>query len=132
MPVTTGFSRIEWGNSSLWTAGSNTRFQPATVSKPAPETNLSYAYDSWRGIKTITQSPDVHTFGYDFLGRLTSIDRPWADDTLSYTYNDAARSVTRTRLRRIERDHHCGCLWQAPVHSQGPRHSIPLSSKKIS
>ncbi len=38
----------------------------------------------------------TYSFTRDLLGRPTSIDGPWADDTIGYAYNDAARSVTRT------------------------------------
>lgn len=72
------------------------------VSKPNGERELLYNYDTWRRISTITQNAgagmpaEVHTFAHDLLGRVTSIDGPWADDTIGYAYSDAARTVTRT------------------------------------
>ncbi len=67
-----------------------------------PESLTTLNRDTWGRISTIVQSSGTgitsgtHTFGYDLLGRVTSIDGPWANDTISYTYNDATRSVTRT------------------------------------
>ncbi len=71
--------------------------------------NLSYSittftYDSWRRLGNLAfqayQSgnwvAETHTFTHDLIGRVTSIDGPWADDTIGYAYNDAARTVTRT------------------------------------
>ncbi len=63
---------------------------------------VNYVYDSWRRIQTVTQgggtgvTPGITTIAHDLLGRITSIDGPWTDDTISYVFNDAARSVTRT------------------------------------
>jgi RHS repeat-associated protein len=61
---------------------------------------IEFAYDTWNRLQSVTQSggelPGTHTFAYDLLGRTTSIDGPWTDDTLTWTYNDANRQVTRT------------------------------------
>ena len=39
---------------------------------------------------------ETTTLTHDLLGRPTSIDGPWTDDTVTYDYNDATRSVTRS------------------------------------
>ena len=65
------------------------------------DTIIGYDYDSWRRIYQQNQgegfgvTPGAYTFAHDLLGRLTSIDGPWANDTVEYAYNDAARAVTR-------------------------------------
>jgi RHS repeat-associated protein len=64
--------------------------------------SVRYEYDSWRRLSRQTQETGssvtlgAYKFTYDLLGRATSIDGPWTDDTIEYSYNDAARSVTRT------------------------------------
>jgi len=75
---------------------------PSAVTRPAGEGNTTYNYDSWRRVSSIVQgsgfgaAAGTHTFTYDLLGRTTSLDGPWVDDTLAFSYNDAARSVIRT------------------------------------
>ncbi|MEO5912603.1 MAG: RHS repeat-associated core domain-containing protein [Luteolibacter sp.] len=65
------------------------------------QSTVSFDYDSWRRpFKQIQGSgsnvtPGTTTFTHDLLGRLTSIDGPWADDTIGYLYEDADRKVTR-------------------------------------
>lgn len=72
------------------------------VTRPNGEGDTGYTYDSWRRLSTLVQNSGpyvtsgTHVFGYDLLGRSTSINGPWTDDTIGYTYNDAARTVTRT------------------------------------
>ena len=67
-----------------------------------PEETLTITPDTWGRPQTITQSATSSTVGgtwtlaHDLLGRVTVIDGPWTDDTISWSYNDAARSVTRT------------------------------------
>ena len=64
--------------------------------------SVRYQYDSWRRLSEQTQETGTgvtlgaYKFSYDLLGRATNIDGPWTDDTIGYSYNDAARSVTRT------------------------------------
>ncbi|MEO8615798.1 MAG: RHS repeat-associated core domain-containing protein [Luteolibacter sp.] len=61
--------------------------------------NISRTYDEWDRLKTaqdFSYSSSAHTFDYDLLGRVTSIDGPWNDDTLSWQYIDADRKVIRT------------------------------------
>lgn len=75
---------------------------PSLVDKPTGEQDLSYVYDTWRRIDTVTLNAasgltqEIHKFTHDDLGRPTSIDGPWTEDTISYAYNDADRSETRT------------------------------------
>ena len=75
---------------------------PSSVTRPAGEGNTIFSYDSWRRVSSIFQgsgfgaAAGAHTFSYDLLGRTTSIDGPWADDTLGFSYNDATHSVIRT------------------------------------
>ena len=59
---------------------------------------LEYAYDTWNrlaGVSSGSSSPQTHAFTYDLLGRMTSLDGPWDEDTISWTYDDADREVTR-------------------------------------
>jgi RHS repeat-associated protein len=58
--------------------------------------NVSFGYDSWRRLSQQSNYVGVHNFTYDLLGRQTSINGPWADDTISYAYNDNTKAVTRT------------------------------------
>ncbi|RYF50944.1 MAG: hypothetical protein EOO38_04440 [Cytophagaceae bacterium] len=49
-------------------------------------TDLSLTYDSLGRQKTISDSVGTTTVSYDNLGRLTSEDGPWANDTLTFNY----------------------------------------------
>lgn len=67
----------------------------------ADEFSAIYNYDSWDRIESIDHDPtggtvETHEFTHDLLGRVTSIDGPWTDDTISWAHNDALRKVTRT------------------------------------
>lgn len=64
-------------------------------------TRQTFLYDTWRrpysiSFYDIDYEPTTHVIDHDLLGRVTSIDGPWADDTISFSYGDATRSVTRT------------------------------------
>lgn len=61
--------------------------------------NLTRTYDGWDRLKTIVDSnysSSVHTYEYDLLGRVTSLDGPWNDDTIGWLYLDSDRKVIRT------------------------------------
>ncbi len=66
------------------------------------EASLEFDRDSWGRVSQITQGAStttnggIYMIGHDIPGRVTSLDGPWADDTISYTYDAAARSFTRT------------------------------------
>ena len=61
--------------------------------------NITRTWDSWDRLETIKDtvySSSVHRYSYDLLGRVAGLDGPWADDTLTWEYDDANRTVTRT------------------------------------
>lgn len=72
------------------------------IAEVTGQQTVRYQYDSWRRLSQQIQdtgtgmTSGTYSFTRDLLGRPTSIDGPWADDTIGYAYNDAARSVTRT------------------------------------
>ncbi len=60
---------------------------------------INRSYDNWDRLKTAqdnSYSNNAHTYSYDLLGRVTSLDGPWSDDTLSWQYLDAEKKVIRT------------------------------------
>lgn len=61
--------------------------------------NIYYTFDTWDRIDTIkdtSYSSTAHDIDYDLAGRITQINGPWPDDTITWQYNDALRKVTRT------------------------------------
>ena len=60
-----------------------------------------YSYDHWGRLTKLDRRSSTnvlestHTLTHDLLGRVASLEGPWADDTLTWTYNNAARQVTR-------------------------------------
>jgi YD repeat-containing protein len=72
------------------------------ISYSSGQQSVRYQYDSWRRLsqQNLETGSNVtlgaYKFTYDLLGRATSIDGPWTDDTIGYTYYDAGRRVTRT------------------------------------
>jgi RHS repeat-associated protein len=64
-----------------------------------PDINITRTYDGWDRLDTIKDTAylaGVHDFAHDLLGRVTEINGPWNDDTLSWQYLDSQRKVTRT------------------------------------
>lgn len=57
---------------------------------------VTYTYDDYDRLDTMTDGTGVYDYGYDDLNRLTSIDGPWTDDTITYTYNDLGQVKTMT------------------------------------
>jgi RHS repeat-associated protein len=53
--------------------------------------NISLAYDGLNRLTTMVDGVGTTTYGYDAVGQLLSEDGPWADDTVSYTYNNRLR-----------------------------------------
>jgi len=68
----------------------------------SPEATLTFVPDTWGRVSQISQpatattTGGTHAIAQDPLGRVTSINGPWSDDTISYFYDNATRSVTRT------------------------------------
>ncbi|MGO8931752.1 MAG: RHS repeat-associated core domain-containing protein [Limisphaerales bacterium] len=54
--------------------------------------SISLAYDALNRLTTMVDGVGTTTYGYDAVGQLLSEDGPWADDTVSYTYNNRLRS----------------------------------------
>ncbi|MBV9470595.1 MAG: RHS repeat-associated core domain-containing protein, partial [Abitibacteriaceae bacterium] len=53
--------------------------------------NVSYHYNTLNQLDTMTDDVGTTTYGYDILGRTTTIDGPWANDTLTYHYDNLGR-----------------------------------------
>ena len=72
---------------------------PIESSGGAQDFNITKTWDSWDRLDTIKDtvySTAVHKYSYDLLGRVTKLDGPWDDDTITWDYDDANRTVTRT------------------------------------
>ena len=54
--------------------------------------NISLAYDALNRLTSMVDGVGTTTYGYDDVGQLLSEDGPWADDTVSYTYNNRLRA----------------------------------------
>lgn len=50
-------------------------------------------YDAYNRPVTVTDALGTHTIAYDASSRVTSIDGPWANDTLSFTYDTLGRKT---------------------------------------
>lgn len=62
------------------------------------DVNITRTWDTWDRLETIKDTvyaAGVHHFEYDLIGRITELDGPWDDDTITWTYDDADRKVTR-------------------------------------
>lgn len=103
------FEQITWYNMEKPYKFKNRRGQEASFdfdadgnlrSRTISDAQVYNTYDGWDRLKTTYDyfyNPNGnHVYTYDLLGRVTSLDGPWSDDTISYAYNDATRSVTRT------------------------------------
>jgi len=67
----------------------------------APEAEDETQYDTWDRPYELWHTPtggsrETHALGHDLLGRITEINGPWTDDTISWQYLDADRKVIRT------------------------------------
>lgn len=49
--------------------------------------DVAIAYDAYSRIDTITDGAGAHDFDYYLNSSLKSVDGPWADDTITYTYD---------------------------------------------
>jgi RHS repeat-associated protein len=64
----------------------------------AQDFNITRTWDTWDRLETIKDTvyaAGVHHFDYDLTGRITELNGPWDDDTITWTYDDANRKVTR-------------------------------------
>ena len=64
----------------------------------AQDFNITKTWDTWDRLETIKDTvyaTGVHHLTHDLTGRVTEINGPWADDTITWTYDDANRKVTR-------------------------------------
>ncbi len=64
-----------------------------------PDVSITRTYDGWDRLDTIKDTAyhaGIHDFTHDLLGRVTEINGPWTDDTLSWQYLDSQRKITRT------------------------------------
>ena len=64
----------------------------------APDFNITKTRDTWDRLETIKDTvyaAGVHHLTHDLIGRVTELDGPWDEDTITWTYDDANRKVTR-------------------------------------
>ena len=66
-----------------------------------PEAAEETQYDTWDRPDELWHTPtggsrETHSLAHDLLGRLTEIDGPWSNDTISWQYLDADHKVIRT------------------------------------
>jgi YD repeat-containing protein len=54
--------------------------------------NISLAYDGLNRLTNMVDAVRTTTYSYDAAGQILSEDGPWADDTVSYTYNNRLRA----------------------------------------
>ena len=54
-------------------------------------TDVTFSYNALDRPVTMTDGLGTSTFGYDVIGRLTSANGPWADDTVTYDYTAAGQ-----------------------------------------
>jgi YD repeat-containing protein len=54
--------------------------------------NISLAYDGLNRLTNMVDAVGTTTYGYDAAGQILSEDGRWADDTVSYTYNNRMRA----------------------------------------
>ena len=54
--------------------------------------NISLAYDALNRLTSMVDGVGTTVYNYDAVGQLLSEDGPWANDTVSYTYNNRLRS----------------------------------------
>ncbi len=50
--------------------------------------DVTYTYDNYERLESMTDGIGLHQYGYDDLNRLTSIDGPWNNDTIFFQYNE--------------------------------------------
>jgi len=53
---------------------------------------ISLRYDVLNRVTNMVDAVGATTYGYDAAGQILSEDGPWADDTVSYTYNNRLRA----------------------------------------
>jgi RHS repeat-associated protein len=58
--------------------------------------DVTFTYDDYNQLDTMTDGIGVYDYGYDDLGRLASIDGPWTDDTVNFQYNELGQLKTLT------------------------------------
>ena len=54
--------------------------------------NITLAYDALIRLTSMIDGVGTTLYSYDAVGQILSEDGPWADDTVSYTYNNRLRS----------------------------------------
>ena len=70
----------------------NHNLQAATYSDGTP--GFNYAYDDYNRAKTRTDGIGTYTFAYDANSKIISIDGPWDNDTLTFSYDGIGRIET--------------------------------------
>jgi RHS repeat-associated protein len=53
--------------------------------------DVSITYNVLDKPTSMTDALGTSSFGYDVMGRLTSVDGPWTNDTINYSYDDLGR-----------------------------------------
>ena len=71
---------------------------PNESPEDAQDFNITRTWDTWDRLETIKDTvyaAGVHHIEYDLTGRVTELNGPWDDDTITWTPDDANRKVTR-------------------------------------
>ncbi|MEI7912820.1 MAG: RHS repeat-associated core domain-containing protein, partial [Verrucomicrobiota bacterium] len=71
---------------------------PAEDPSAIQDFNITKTWDTWDRLETVKDTvyaAGVHHLTHDLTGRVTELDGPWDEDTITWTYDDANRKVTR-------------------------------------
>ena len=77
-------SRNATKNYTLYDENHNIR----TIAYSDTTPGVSFTYDNYDRLDTMVDGIGTYDYGYDDLDRLATIDGPWLNDTITYTYNE--------------------------------------------
>lgn len=90
------YGRMTWsknarGATATYSYDKNGNLLSVTYSDGTP--GVTTVYDAYNRPTTVTDALGTHTIAYDASSRVTSIDGPWANDALSFTYDTLGRKT---------------------------------------